>query len=121
MAQNSHLESFSRCFQTASEDSLRVVRNEVTVLIDVHFPSQTAFIKVSVGVKRPRKFELEALSADKLRLTWGSNTVLGERLLVLAERIEDSSVPLHDDTRALVRLFRQVDGDPSYKDSFTLA
>ncbi len=121
MTKNSHLEAFSRCFQTSSEDSLQVVRQDVKVSISVHYPSLTASIKVHVGVKRPRKFELEVLSADELRLTWSSNTVLGDRLLKLAEKLEDSTIPQHEDTRALVRLFRQVDGDQNYKNSFVLA
>jgi len=121
MTDHSHLEAFARTFGTPPEDDLLVVRHEVRVDISIHYPSQTASLKVHVGVQRPRTFILVVNSPNQLELKWGRNTVRGTRLLVLAEKLEDSAITLHDDTRALVRLLRQVDGDPSYQNSFVLA
>ncbi|TKW61530.1 MAG: hypothetical protein DI628_02595 [Blastochloris viridis] len=121
MTKTSHLEAFAKCFDVPPEDDLLVVRQEVRVSISVHYPSQTASLNVHVGMQPPRTFTLAVQSADELELTWGENIVHGRRLMILAERLEDSAIALEDDTRALVRLLRQVDGDPNYRGSFVLA
>lgn len=115
----SHLEAFAKAFDRPPDDDLTVVRYEVRIGVYLHYPSRTVSLKVHVGMRRPRTFQLTATDGH-LELRWGKTTLKGDRLLVLAEKLEGSSLGLHDGSRALVRLLRQVDGHPSYQQSFKL-
>jgi hypothetical protein len=118
-----HLQKFATHFRLSVEDDLhlKVVHEDVIIVVTAQHPWNEAKLAVQVRLNTPQTFTLEVLSPPRLELRWGRNVVIGGRLLILAEKLEDSAIPLNETPRALVRLFRQVDGDESYRGSFVRA